>query len=131
MQIYAPGSNIYSVAAGDADGYTTMSGTSMACPHVSGVAALLLSEQPDLTPEQVRDTLVCYSATGLLDSWQYNYRSDDVPRYLLQVPPSGFSVFDTNDDGGAGSCSPSPVSASDDNDGCPYSLVMQDTYGDG
>ena len=35
-----------------------MSGTSMACPHVSGMAALLLSEQPDMTPEQVKDTLV-------------------------------------------------------------------------
>ena len=120
-----------------------MSGTSMACPHVSGVAALLLSEQPDMTPEQVKDTLVskgegegegegegnwpwavtrvkssvcayvtaraftqhtspslpsspyppnvqvCYSATDKLDSWEGDYRSDDVPRYLLQSPSAG------------------------------------------
>ncbi|NOK22068.1 S8 family serine peptidase [Corallococcus carmarthensis] len=37
--------------------YTYVSGTSMAAPYVSGVAALLWSARPELTPQQVRDAM--------------------------------------------------------------------------
>jgi subtilisin family serine protease len=41
------------------DGYTTIaSGTSMACPHISGACALLLSVNPVLTNEDVYGFLV-------------------------------------------------------------------------
>jgi serine protease AprX len=41
----------------DAVRYTTMSGTSMATPHVSGVAALMLQANPGLTSDQVKSVL--------------------------------------------------------------------------
>jgi len=40
IAVIAPGVNIYSVRKGG--GYATMSGTSMACPHVAGLAALAI-----------------------------------------------------------------------------------------
>jgi subtilisin family serine protease len=41
-----------------ADGYHYMNGTSMAAPQVTGVAALILSINPNLTPVQLRDTIL-------------------------------------------------------------------------
>jgi subtilisin family serine protease len=50
--IAAPGDKIISCAIGG--GLVSNSGTSMACPHVAGVAALMYQADPSLTIEQVR-----------------------------------------------------------------------------
>jgi minor extracellular protease Epr len=55
VEIAAPGLNIYSTYY--TGGYTTMSGTSMASPHVTGVAALVLKANPTFTNVQVRNAL--------------------------------------------------------------------------
>ena len=51
VDIFAPGVDIFATLPNNK--YDTRSGTSMAAPVVSGVAALLLSYFPNLTPEQV------------------------------------------------------------------------------
>lgn len=56
VHVMAPGSGILSTVRGGK--YANMSGTSMACPHVSGIAGLLLSVEPNLTPAEVRDRMV-------------------------------------------------------------------------
>ncbi|MFB8247543.1 S8 family peptidase [Streptomyces sp. NPDC055952] len=57
VDIYAPGSDITS-AWNDSDGGTkTISGTSMATPHVVGAAAVYLAGHQDATPDQVAKAL--------------------------------------------------------------------------
>ncbi|MGC4938931.1 S8 family peptidase [Kribbella sp. DT2] len=55
ITVAAPGEDVYSTVPGG--GYQGMDGTSMASPHVAGVAALLRSANPKLNPEQVRERL--------------------------------------------------------------------------
>lgn len=60
--LYAPGVDIGSVLLGG--GYTTMSGTSMASPHVAGAAALYLERNAGSTPAQVEAGLISLSTKG-------------------------------------------------------------------
>uniref|UniRef100_A0A0D3F3F1 Subtilisin-like protease n=1 Tax=Oryza barthii TaxID=65489 RepID=A0A0D3F3F1_9ORYZ len=53
--ISAPG---VSILAAVGDSYKFMSGTSMACPHVSAVAALLKSVHPDWSPAMIKSAIV-------------------------------------------------------------------------
>ena len=64
LDIYAPGSNIVSAGISSSTATATMSGTSMASPHVAGVAALYLASNPNATPAQVRNALVDNATSG-------------------------------------------------------------------
>ncbi|KAJ2663066.1 hypothetical protein IWW48_001585 [Coemansia sp. RSA 1200] len=55
--ITAPGGNIYSTIPVKYGGYFVMSGTSMACPFVSGAVALLKQERPNLTVDEISHLL--------------------------------------------------------------------------
>ncbi|MGF7117269.1 S8 family serine peptidase [Methanobacterium oryzae] len=56
VDVAAPGSNIYSTVPQSSYGY--LSGTSMATPYVSGLAALIKSMRPDLNVLQVKYTIL-------------------------------------------------------------------------
>ena len=58
VDILAPGVNITSSWMTNDTATNTISGTSMATPHVVGAAALVLQAHPAFTPQQVRDQLV-------------------------------------------------------------------------
>jgi subtilisin len=55
VDMMAPGAEVISLAPGG--GFVRMSGTSMAAPHVTAAAALLLALEPGLSPEAVRSRL--------------------------------------------------------------------------
>ena len=65
VDLAAPGKEIYSTVPG---GYRTLSGTSMATPHVVGAAGLLLAKDPSLTHLQVKERLL--STVDKLSSFQ-------------------------------------------------------------
>ncbi len=56
VDVGAPGSSIYSTVPGGT--YATKSGTSMATPHVSGVAALVMSKFPELSALEVKEAIM-------------------------------------------------------------------------
>lgn len=71
VDVAAPGVDIFSTWPWR-DGYFTKSGTSMAAPHVSGVAALIWSERPDLSADQIAQ-IITVTARDVADTgWDQN-----------------------------------------------------------
>ena len=64
LDLFAPGENITSTWWTSNSATNTISGTSMAAPHVAGAAAMVLSAHPTWTPAQVRNDIVNRATTG-------------------------------------------------------------------
>lgn len=67
----APGVAVYSAKTGG--GYKRLSGTSMACPHASGVLALMIEADPSLTPSELRAILYETAVDAGADGWDGSY----------------------------------------------------------
>lgn len=79
VDLIAPGVCIYSTYRGSS--YATMSGTSMASPHVAGAAALYKANNPGATPAQVKAALI-----GAANSnWNNAGDPDGIKEPLLNV----------------------------------------------
>jgi minor extracellular serine protease Vpr len=66
--ISAPGSAIEAAAVGTGNEAVALSGTSMAAPHVSGVAVLLRQLHPSWTPAQIKGVLMNQANRNLKDN---------------------------------------------------------------
>jgi serine protease len=68
VDIFGPGSSILSAGISSTSATATLSGTSMASPHVAGVAALYLANNPSATPAQVATALINNSTPNKVTS---------------------------------------------------------------
>jgi subtilisin family serine protease len=83
LDIFAPGSNITSAWNTSDSATNTISGTSMATPHVAGAAARYLSTNPGATPAQVASYLVAQSTPSKVTS-----PGTGSPNRLLYLAPT-------------------------------------------
>jgi subtilisin family serine protease len=68
LDLFAPGSSITSSWNSGDTATNTISGTSMATPHVAGAAALYLADNPTATPSQVSSALVNAATPNVVTS---------------------------------------------------------------
>lgn len=100
VDVCAPGTTIMSTVPGNQ--YQTMSGTSMACPHVSGVAALIVSYfgGPGFTNEMLKEKILNsanyevvpkrHKIGGLVDTYgAFVYGNDKAPAAVADLAVSG------------------------------------------
>jgi len=85
VDIFAPGSSITSCGITGPNSSSVKSGTSMACPHVAGMAAVVLSVNPNYTPQQVENEL-----TGMAQSGYVSNAGSGTPNLLLYNGCGGF-----------------------------------------
>ncbi|MFJ5529877.1 S8 family peptidase [Streptomyces sp. NPDC093261] len=84
LDLFAPGSSIKSTWNTGDTATATLSGTSMATPHVTGAAALYLGDHPGATPAQVAAALTAAATTGVVTS-----PGSGSPNRLLDVAAGG------------------------------------------
>jgi subtilisin family serine protease len=87
VDLFAPGSSIYSAWNTDDYSMGSANGTSMATPHVAGAAALYLQNNPGASPSEVASAIVGNATSGALGSLL-----GSSPNRLLRVNGSGGTV---------------------------------------
>jgi subtilisin family serine protease len=94
VDLFAPGVGIKSTYIGSTTATATMSGTSMATPHVTGAAALYLAMYPTANPMTVRNAIYAMATKGVVgnplsgspNALLYTYRRPETALTLDATP---------------------------------------------
>lgn len=109
VDIFAPGGGIVSASYASTNGYTTMSGTSMASPHVAGVAALILSTYPSYTPSQVRASMLAGSTANVVTNAGTNSPNAMLSTLFGATTVPADTTTTTTTTTGSGTTTPTPA----------------------
>jgi serine protease AprX len=74
--VCAPGTDVYSAEANTDGRFISETGTSQACPHISGLAALMLQASPGLRPQDIKDILHSTAEPEKSFPWQSSPNND-------------------------------------------------------
>jgi serine protease AprX len=74
--VCGPGTDVYSAEANSGDRFVSKTGTSMACPHVAGMAALMLQASSGLRPQDIKDILHSTAVPDKSFPWQSTPNND-------------------------------------------------------
>ncbi|WP_049921134.1 S8 family serine peptidase [Halopiger djelfimassiliensis] len=116
IDLAAPGSRVVTTTLND--GYSRASGTSIASPVVSGVAGLVLSAYPELSPEELRDHLQQTATDVGLSSYAQGHGRVDADAAVNTVP-DGYDRGDETDE------EPDDEQGTDDTEGHLLAFVTE------
>ncbi|MDY5153115.1 PA domain-containing protein [Actinobaculum suis] len=130
--VLAPGGNIYSsypLDSAESPTWASISGTSMAAPHVAGAAAVLLQANPNLDPEQVRAVMQNTAQVQTVDGQPASVKSAvhrqgagllDLPAAIKAAQANGASGTQAQ----ASYVTPSKISLGDSDKNPPTTLSL-------
>lgn|GEM_PF-385050 len=108
VDLFGPGVDVESAYNSDDSATAVMNGTSMATPHVAGVAALYLEEHPGAAASEVRDVIIDNATSGRL--FNLGWDSPDALLYSgFVVPPAVFDLTVSKAGSGSGTIGSSPA----------------------
>jgi hypothetical protein len=83
VDVLAPGQSIKSAWIGSNTAYNTISGTSMASPHVAGLAALVFANNPSYTATQVKNFILSTATPNVINLQCSGTCSSETPNKLI------------------------------------------------
>ena len=125
LEISAPGQAIYSTLPGNT--YEAWNGTSMACPHVAGLAGLIFSRNPALTNQQVRQILTTTAqdlGSSGVDSYFGYGRIDALSALALASGDAGTIATPTPNSGTYPTPNPAPPATCGESLGGVFALAL-------
>ncbi|XP_004869693.1 proprotein convertase subtilisin/kexin type 9 isoform X2 [Heterocephalus glaber] len=89
VDLFAPGEDIIGASSDCSTCFVSQSGTSQAAAHVAGIAAMMLTAEPELILAELRQRLIHFSAKDVInEAWFPEDQRVLTPNLVATLPPS-------------------------------------------